>query len=63
LNARYLQKLGYGRAATALDDVALTQFAAAVPSCEDRLASYSQDGNSELLGALDAGLAAGGWKR
>jgi uncharacterized protein (TIGR00661 family) len=63
LNARYIQKCGYGRAATALDDAALTEFAAAIPSCEDRLASYSQDGNRKLLGALDAGLAAGGWKR
>jgi uncharacterized protein (TIGR00661 family) len=63
LNARYIQKLGYGRAAAALDEAALREFASALPSCEERLASYHQDGNRVLLDALDAGLAAGGWNR
>jgi uncharacterized protein (TIGR00661 family) len=61
LNARYIQRLGYGRCSTWLDDGALTDFADALPSCEDRLQSYSQDGNRQLLDALDAGIAAGRW--
>jgi uncharacterized protein (TIGR00661 family) len=62
LNARYIQGLGYGRAATLLDDAALSDFAKALPSCEDRLQSYSQNGNRQLLDALDAQIALGDWK-
>jgi uncharacterized protein (TIGR00661 family) len=61
LNARYIQKLGYGRAATVLDDAALDDFARALTSCEDRLQGYVQDRNRVLLSALDAGLASARW--
>lgn len=54
VNARYLERLGYGRAAETLADPAtIDDFLAAIPSCEDRLASYAQDGNRALLGHVD----------
>ncbi len=54
LNARWLQRLGYGRYAPSLDDpTAITAFLDAVPSCEEALAPYHQDGNRDLLAALD----------
>ena len=57
LNARYLEHLGYGQMAVELDVPTLRAFLDAVPSCEERLSSYSQDGNKHLLGALDDKLA------
>jgi uncharacterized protein (TIGR00661 family) len=58
LNARYLEKLGYGRFAPDLDDPAVVhRFVDAIPGCEEKLASYSQDGNEALLTALDVHLA------
>jgi uncharacterized protein (TIGR00661 family) len=54
LNARWLQRLGYGRCATSLHDPQVVHaFLEAVPGCEEALASYRQDGNVDLLGALD----------
>jgi uncharacterized protein (TIGR00661 family) len=54
INARYLEKLGYGRAAATLDDPrTVFDFVAAIPRCEESLASYSQEGNIAILGALD----------
>jgi uncharacterized protein (TIGR00661 family) len=54
LNARYLEQLGYGRAAETLDDPAtISDFLAAVPGCEERLDGYSQDGNTQLLAHVD----------
>jgi uncharacterized protein (TIGR00661 family) len=58
LNARYLQKLGYGRAATALDDPSeIRAFIADLSRYQENLQSYTQDGNRELLTALDGHLA------
>ena len=60
VNARYVQKLGYGLCATTLDDPAtIRAFEASLSRCEDRLSAYHQDGNRELLAALDGRLAAG----
>jgi uncharacterized protein (TIGR00661 family) len=57
LNARYLQKLGYGRAATALDDpTEIRAFIADLARYQENLQSYTQDGNRELLAALDGHL-------
>jgi uncharacterized protein (TIGR00661 family) len=57
LNARYLAHEGYGRAADNLDDPRIVHdFIAAIPACEARLATYSQDGNAEILAALDGFL-------
>ncbi|HSN29546.1 MAG TPA: glycosyltransferase family protein [Kofleriaceae bacterium] len=57
LNARYLAHEGYGQMAETLDDPqTITDFLAAVPGCEAKLAGYSQDGNNEILGAIDGFL-------
>jgi uncharacterized protein (TIGR00661 family) len=54
INARYLEKLGYGREAETLDDPkAVFDFVEAIPGCEEKLASYAQDGNTLILRALD----------
>jgi uncharacterized protein (TIGR00661 family) len=57
MNARYLEHLGYGRFAPDLDDEApILRFLEAIPECRARLESYVQDGNRELLGAVDEHL-------
>jgi uncharacterized protein (TIGR00661 family) len=57
LNARYLELEGYGRQATTLDDPkTVTDFIDAIPACEEKLARYAQDGNTQILGALDEWL-------
>jgi len=54
LNAKYLERLGYGRTAPSLDDPAhVSEFVEAIPKCEEALAEYSQTGNVEILSALD----------
>lgn len=60
MNARYIQKLNYGRCEADLDNpAAIRSFQAALGACEESLASYRQDGNRELFDALDARLASG----
>ena len=57
LNARYLQLEGYGHHAESLDDPrTIPEFVEAIPACEEHLASYTQDGNREILGAIDEWL-------
>jgi uncharacterized protein (TIGR00661 family) len=54
LNARWLQRLGYGRWATSLDDpTPISDFLNVGPQCEKALQRYEQDGNVRLLSALD----------
>lgn len=54
LNARWLERLGYGRYAESLQDPAVVhRFLEAIPSCEERLASYRQDGNERLFAVVD----------
>lgn len=53
LNARYLEREGFGMYAPELTDEVLGKFLAKVPGCAKRLASYHQDGNREILGKLD----------
>ena len=54
LNARYLEREGYGKLAGRLDDPgALRGFLEAVPRCAERLAGYAQDGNTQLLQRVD----------
>lgn len=61
LNARYLEREGYGRWAPSLEDPATVRaFIDAIPACEERLAGYAQDGNRLLLGELDALLERAG---
>ncbi len=57
LNARYLEHEGYGMATETLDDPNVVEdFLGRVPACEEKLASYTQDGNRAILGALDGFL-------
>jgi uncharacterized protein (TIGR00661 family) len=58
LNARYLEREGYGLCADALTEERLGQFLERIPDCERKLASYTQDGNRDLLEALDRSLLA-----
>jgi uncharacterized protein (TIGR00661 family) len=54
LNARYLEREGFGLAAESLDDPAIVRrFVEAIPACEEKLAAYSQDGNRLLLESVD----------
>lgn len=57
LNARYLELEGYGRyAKTLADQRTIAEFVEALPRHEERLARYAQDGNTQVLGALDGWL-------
>jgi uncharacterized protein (TIGR00661 family) len=58
LNARYLEREGYGLAADELTAARLGEFLERLPDCERKLAAYAQDGNSDLLNALEATLTA-----
>jgi uncharacterized protein (TIGR00661 family) len=53
LNALYLQQLGYGGYARALDGPVLQDFLERVPECARSLEGYTQDGNAVLLSTLD----------
>jgi uncharacterized protein (TIGR00661 family) len=54
MNARYLEHLGYGKHAGDLDDAApIHAFLDAIPACRRKLEAYQQDGNKELLRAVD----------
>lgn len=53
VNARYLERMGYGRTASTIDADAVRSFLQAVPSCEERLDGYAQQGNDALWDALD----------
>jgi uncharacterized protein (TIGR00661 family) len=57
LNARYLERLGYGLCVDELNDAALGRFLEGLPQFDSKLAAYRQDGNADLLAALDASLA------
>jgi uncharacterized protein (TIGR00661 family) len=58
LNARYLEREGYGLGADLITQARLGQFIEALPEFERNLGRYRQDGNHELLAALDRTLAA-----
>lgn len=53
MNARYLQHEGYGLAAESLDSSTVAGFLDRVPEFQAKLAEYKQDGNHDLLDALD----------
>ena len=60
MNAMYLEEVGYGQYAKTLDDPAtVKRFLEAVPSCEEKLGGYSQNGNQMLFNALDQALDRG----
>lgn len=52
INARYLERVGYGLAADHVDREVLRRFTERLPHCEERLASYAQDGNRVLFEAV-----------
>jgi Glycosyl transferase family 1 len=56
INARYLEREGFGQQAEHLDGPAIERFMAALPACEARLATYRQDGNTVLFAALEEQL-------
>jgi hypothetical protein len=57
MNARYLEYLGFGRFAHDLENASVIhRFIDAIPECKKKLASYEQDGNNDLLGAVDTHL-------
>jgi uncharacterized protein (TIGR00661 family) len=54
LNARYLEREGYGVAADDLDDPStLPRFLERLPDCQRALGGYQQDGNRDILNAVD----------
>ena len=58
LNARYLESLGYGMSAEEITEQQLGEFLERIPDFERNLAGYSQDGNREVMNALDEALEA-----
>src|SRR3954470_11071900 len=58
LNARYLEKEGYGLSAEAIREAKLQEFLSRLPEFGARLSGYSQDGNEDLLFRLESVLAA-----
>ncbi|TMA42173.1 MAG: teichoic acid biosynthesis protein [Deltaproteobacteria bacterium] len=56
LNARYLEKEGYGLNAEDITDAKLSEFLDRLPEFERNLSLYSQDGNEDLLVKLEAVL-------
>jgi uncharacterized protein (TIGR00661 family) len=57
MNARYLVRLGYGAASTALDEPSLARFLQEEPRYAERLSTYEQDGNRGALDAADRAIA------
>lgn len=57
LNARYLEREGFGAFAPQITEEALRRFLAKLPAYEAQLSRWHQDGNEELLGALELKLA------
>ena len=58
LNARYLEAEGYGLGANEISTERLGAFIERLPDFERRLADYHQDGNTDLLAALERGIEA-----
>src|ERR1041384_1204003 len=53
LNARYLQKEGYGLHADSITEPKLREFIDRIPEFERNLSRYSQDGNTDLINKLE----------
>ena len=58
VNARYLEREGYGMAADEVTGPVLGEFLARAPALRRNLAGYHQDGNQKMLGCLGERLAA-----
>lgn len=57
MNARYLERLGFGVAADSIDEAALERFLEREERHAEALAEYSQDGNVETLETVEQALA------
>jgi uncharacterized protein (TIGR00661 family) len=57
MNARWLQRLGYGMEADHITAARLGEFLERVPELTRTLAGYRQEGNADLLGSLDRVIA------
>ncbi len=53
MNARYLERLGYGTCALEIDKPALDRFLDGLDGFHERLSGYSQDGNREALEVIN----------
>jgi uncharacterized protein (TIGR00661 family) len=56
LNARYLEAEGFGLGADVITDARLAEFIERLPDFQRKLAGYKQDGNKDLLAALERAL-------
>jgi uncharacterized protein (TIGR00661 family) len=56
MNARYLERLGYGMRADAVDGATLERFLGALDDHAESLASYEQQGNDEALASVDRAI-------
>ena len=63
LNARYLERIGYGLHADEITEEKVRELLARAPEFEQHLARYTQRGNEELLAKLDDVLAAAAAQR
>src|SRR6266850_756145 len=54
LNARYLEKEGYGLSTDQITEARLREFLQRIPEFEANLSRYSQDGNKDLLSRLES---------
>lgn len=57
LNARYLEREGFGAFAPQITEEALRRFLSRLPFYEEKLSAWKQDGNRDLLDALELKLA------
>lgn len=58
MNARYLEREGYGTCATAIGPEALSSFLDGLDGFHEKLAGYTQDGNREALEAITSTVEA-----
>jgi len=63
LNARHLERIGYGLAADELTRERRGEFVERIPELERTLAGYRQDGNREMLAKLDEVLSSAACRR
>jgi uncharacterized protein (TIGR00661 family) len=60
MNARYLQREGFGMCAPAIDAPTLSAFLAGLDGFHDRLGDYAQDGNTDALDTISERVTAAG---
>jgi UDP-N-acetylglucosamine:LPS N-acetylglucosamine transferase len=60
MNARYLDREGFGMCAPTVDARVLSAFLDGLDRCHDRLGEYVQDGNVEALDTIIARVTAAG---